>query len=300
MRRNLTLLSMAVVTLIISGLFLMSGCGEKTEDVPVTPAEIEFVTDYDSILTAAQQKGQEAVIDFYTEWCTWCKRLDTVTYVDPAVIELAGTMVFGKIDAEKDSVTAKKYRVSGYPTILLINSDGSEIDRISGYLPPDEFVETINNYLQDVGTLADYLRKADTNATTEVNYVLGEKYTGREMYDEARSYFNKVIEADPDNKDGHTEDAMMGLADLLLREKEYNKSITQLNKVIKKFKGSETATEAELWIAYAQRKNGDTTAAIQTYENYIKNHPESENIERIKERIEEMKNPPPPEKEEGQ
>jgi outer membrane protein assembly factor BamD (BamD/ComL family) len=93
---------------------------------------------------------------------------------------------------------------------------------------------------------------------------------------------------------------MMGLADLLLREEEYGKSITQLNKVIKKFKGSETATEAELWIAYAQRKNGDTAAAIQTYENYIKNHPESEDIERIRERIEEMKNPPPPEEEEGQ
>ncbi|UCD94824.1 MAG: tetratricopeptide repeat protein [Candidatus Zixiibacteriota bacterium] len=299
MRRNLTILSTVLVTLIAVGLFLASGCGEKAEDISVAPTEIEFVTNYDSVLATAQQKGQKAVIDFYTEWCTWCKRLDTVTFVDSTVIELAGTMVFGKIDAEKDTVTAKKYGVSGYPTVLLINDDGSEIDRIAGYLPPDEFTETINNYLKDIGTLADYLRKADTNATTEVNYVLGEKYTGRGMYDEARSYYEKVIKVDPDNEDGHTEDAMMGLADLLLREKEYDKSIVQLDKVIKKFRGSETATEAELWIAYAERKKGDTAAAILTYEKYIKNHPESENIEKVKERIENMKNPPPPE-EEGQ
>jgi thioredoxin-related protein len=297
MQRNERFLLSALLTVIAAGMILAGGCDKKAEDLSVAPTGIEFITGYESVLATAQEKGQKAVIDFYTEGCPWCRTLDTVTFVDSAVIDLSETMVFGKIDARADSVTADKYGVSGYPTVLLVNGDGSEIDRIYGYLPPDEFVETINDYLQDIGTLKDYLRRADTNATTEVNYVLGEKYTGRGMFDDARSYYEKVIKADPDNKEGHTEDAMMGLADLLLREKEYNRSITQLNKVIKRFKGSENATEAELWIAYAQRKMGDTAAAIRTYENYLQNHPESEDADKIKERIEGLKNPPAPEAE---
>jgi thioredoxin-related protein len=291
-----------LMTVFIAISFLLTiGCGEKSDKTAANSQEINFVTDYDSALIIAQQKGQNTLFDFYTDWCTWCKTLDTVTYVDSAVIEYSKKMVFAKIDAEKDTMITNKYSIQGFPTIVLTNADGSEIDRIGGYLEPKEFLETVDNYLNDIGTLKDYLRKADTNATTEVNYVLAEKYGDRGMNMEAKSYYDKVIKADPKHEDTLTSAAMLSIGSLYLRDKEFEKSFVQFKKVMKIFEGSETAADAELWLGYAYRKRGnegDTTDAIKVYVDFLKNHPDSPDTSHAIKMIDRLKNPPPP-KEEG-
>lgn len=295
MPKDLAFKLMSIVLALSISLMLAMGCGDNGEGVTEATMAVDFVMDYDSALVIAQEKEQKILIDFYTEWCTWCKTLDTLTYVDSSVIELSKTMVFAKIDADIDSVTAEKYSVQGFPTIVLADADGTEIDRIGGYLPPDEFIETVNNYLQDIGTLNDYLRKADTNATTEVNFVLGEKYGDRGMNDKAISYYEKVVSADPDHKDSLTADAMISIGSIMFREKEFDKSFAQFKKVIREYKGSETAADAELWIGYVYRKKGDTTSAIKTYEDFVKNHPDSPDTSYALKQIEKLQNPPSPE-----
>jgi len=285
--------TMAAV-MIAASLFLMSGCGEKAKDTIIAPTSINFITDYNSALQVAQQKGQKIVLDFYTDWCPWCKRLDTVTFMDSAVIALSGGLVFAKINAEVDTVTADKYSVHTYPMIVLMNSDGTEIDRIGEFLPPKEFVETINNYLVDKETLKDYLRRAQANPTAEIDYILGHKYADRGMTDTAGMYYEKVIAADPDIKDTLTADAMLSAAELLLRAKTYDKAIERFKIVIDKFGGTDRASDAELSSGYAYRKMGDTTTAIAVYEQFLKNHPDSEDSTKIKELIDRLKNPPPP------
>lgn len=285
------------------GILLMIGCGEmgeKGDKTVVEAQEIAFVTNYDSALAVAQQKGQKVLIDFYTDWCKWCKTLDTITYIDSAVIEYSNTIVFAKINAEVDTLTAQKYKVSGYPTIVLVNDDGSEIDRIGGYLEPDEFLETVENYLNDIETLNDYLRRADTNATNEVNYALANKYSDRGMNDEALSYFNKVIEADPKQEDTLTSDAMLSVGSIYLRDKDYEKSFDLFKKVMKTFEGSEADADAMLWLAYGYRKrgeDGDTTNALRLYEDFLKKYPESPDTSHAITMIDKLKNPPPPEEE---
>jgi len=291
-----TKFSFMVVALIVATvLSIMMGCEKKADETAVAPAEIDFVTDYETALQIAQEKNQKIVIDFYTDWCVWCKRLDTFTYSDPAVIEMSKKMVFAKINAEVDTLTAQKYVIPGYPTIVLTNSDGTEIERIGGFLPAEEFMQTVDDYMNDIGTLADYLRMADTSATIEVNYILGEKYESRGMYDEAMSYYQKVVDADPNNADSMTADAMISIGGLYVRDKSYGKAIDHFKKTIKKYNDTETAVDGELWLGYALRKMGDTAKAITHYENFLNNYPTFEDSTRIKETIEKLKNPPPPE-----
>jgi len=122
---------MPIILLSVLLFIILGGCGKKEEPI-VAPTQINFATDYQSGLKLAQDKGQKLIIDFNTDWCTWCKRLDTVTFVDSAVIAMSQNLVFAKINAEKDTVTAQLYKVRGYPTVVLMNADGSEIDRIGG------------------------------------------------------------------------------------------------------------------------------------------------------------------------
>jgi thioredoxin-like negative regulator of GroEL len=283
-----TLLTGMVLFVLAAGL-LMVGCGgDKT---PAGPKQIAFVYDYNSALSQAQAKNQNIVIDFYTDWCKWCKTLDTVTYVDSAVIAMADNMVFAKINAEVDTATAAKYSVNGYPTIVIARTDGTEIDRINGYLPADEFINEVHNYLNGIGTLDYYLAAADTTDAVDIKMKIADKYYGRGDYENAGIYYQKVVDMDPGNEYGFTSDARMQMAHILRSEEKYDEAIKKYTSIMKDYKGTSNGDDAEIYIAIAYRQKGDTLKAIDAFKGFIKNHPESPDTSYALTQIEKLSNP---------
>ena len=119
-------------------LFIFTGCESNVQ----YPWILE--TSYEDILVSSDDKL--LLLDFETEWWSWCDRLDADTYSNNLVISFAlNNLVSFKIDAEKDYGVelVKKYNVSAYPTIVFLNDKGGEIDRIVGYLPPDKFLKEL-------------------------------------------------------------------------------------------------------------------------------------------------------------
>lgn len=99
----------------------------------------------------SKRTGKLLMVDFYTDWCGWCKKLDAETYTDAKVIGLSNRVVSLKTDAEKEGKDlAKKYGVQGYPTILFLDPKGVVVGKIGGYMPPagfaDELVKVTENY----------------------------------------------------------------------------------------------------------------------------------------------------------
>lgn len=281
-----------IPVLTIIGLLIAGGCAKNNDTISV-PTGINFAADYTSALQLAGEKNQIMVIDFYTDWCRWCNTLDSATFHDSAVIAFSQNMVFVRVNADTDTLTAQKYSIHGYPTVVVAQSDGTEIDRISGYMPPEPFMETIQNYLQDKETLADYLRRADTNATIMVNYVLGDKYSSRGMNDKAVDYFQKVIAADPDNKDSLTIDAMFSIGSILIGEKDYQKALELFDEIIVKFKGTPGAVDAVLWKGIALRNMGDTSGAIAVFRGFLKDNPDNPDSAYARSQIDKLVNPSP-------
>ncbi len=104
---------------------------------------------FDDALQAAAKENKLVFVDFFTTWCEPCKRLDADTFTDAGVGRLVGgAAVALKLDAEKEGLAvAKRYKVSAYPTLLLVKADGTEVDRIVGYRPPAPFTTEFRNLL---------------------------------------------------------------------------------------------------------------------------------------------------------
>lgn len=81
---------------------------------------------------------------FYTSWCPHCKTAMPVwNKFKEKTSSVKGTKInFYEIDCDKDSATAEKYKIEGYPTIKLVYKD-----KVITYdAKPD--VDTLNQFLK--------------------------------------------------------------------------------------------------------------------------------------------------------
>jgi len=257
-------------------MFLFVSCGQKKVEKKLTTSP-SYSSLADAEAAVASTK-KPIVIDFYTDWCTWCKKLDTEVYTDPKVINFfSNEMVLAKVNAEKDTALANKFHISGFPTLVLTDSDGKEIDRIIGYLPATDFLQTLQNYQKGIGTLADLLHQADSVNDRSLYFEIADKYKYRGGDKEAIDWYQKVIDEGKPT-DSLSGESRMALADMFRRAKDYDKALKAFSNIMKDFKGHSFAQDAEIWKAIVYRQKGDTAKAITTFENYIKHFPKSQDV----------------------
>jgi putative thioredoxin len=103
-----------------------------TENI-LDAGEHDFVV---KVLDASQQIL--VLVDFWADWCPPCRALTPL--LEKLAREYAGRLVLVKVevDADDNMKLAGRYRLRGFPTVLLIR-DGTEVGRFSGY-KPEHFV----------------------------------------------------------------------------------------------------------------------------------------------------------------
>lgn len=119
----------------------------------------DWLTDMPKALAKAEQEKKRVLVDFTgSDWCVWCVRfkkdvLSTQAFADYArknlvLVELDFPLP-GK--APDDALAAakmelqRKYEVTGFPTLLLLDSSGKEVWRQVGYLEggPQAFIAAL-------------------------------------------------------------------------------------------------------------------------------------------------------------
>ena len=217
------------------------------------------------------------LVDFETDWCIWCDRLDKDTYSDKGVIDFAEqNLISIKIDAEKNDgpEQKKKYRVRGYPTILLLDPSGNELDRIVGYRPPKEFLEELIRIKGGENTLTDLLnqhRRKLEDYPTQLS--LSKKYISLNLPDSARKHLDNVYTYQQ-NKSQLDFSISLKLSQMYYQIGPLDRSIDLLEEIIGS--GIDSSDTAYFYrLLYKARKNSD----IDELYDYVNL---SENVERKK------------------
>jgi tetratricopeptide (TPR) repeat protein len=187
-------------------------------------------------------------------------------------------MVLAKINSTVDTLTRNKYRVTAFPTMVMLSPDGREIDRVVGYMEAGKFLTTMRDYKQGIGTLADLRGQAEKNPTQDLAFRVAEKYKYRSDHAPAAEWFEKAISLGQP-KDSMTWECRMSLADMYRRAKNYDRSITEFESIMTDFTGTKFAIDAEIWRAFILDQKGDTASAIEAYKAFIEHHPEAEDVE---------------------
>ena len=103
-----------------------------------------FKGDLESARAEAGNRDTVVMVEFFTDWCSWCRRLEADTFAAPAVRRELEQIVALRRDAEKDGADlAARFGVDSYPTMVFLDPAGNEMDRIVGYLPPEAFLSRL-------------------------------------------------------------------------------------------------------------------------------------------------------------
>ena len=121
----------------------------------------------------------------------------------------------------------KTCRVRGFPTVIILNPQGKEIDRLVGFDGKKEaYAKNLADFSQGKNTLLKMLTdiKGDENNLL-LNHKLARKYISRYELNLAIPYFKKVVQLDPNGKKGFKNEARCYLA---VHEARANKNVKPL------------------------------------------------------------------------
>ena len=103
----------------------------------VSAAELNFT----NALATAQQTRRPVLVHFTAGWCPPCQMMERTTFKDEAVLKTLDQFPHAKLDLDTKPELAKRFSVSGIPAFIMLNPDGDEVARSTGYMDARRFGE---------------------------------------------------------------------------------------------------------------------------------------------------------------
>ncbi len=132
-------------------------------------ASTEWMTDMDAAMKLSEKTGKPILADFSgSDWCGWCMKLDREVFSQKAFKDFAKkNLILVLIDfpsrkpmtaklKKQNKALAAKYKIGGYPTVLLLDSKGKVIVK-TGYRPdgPQKYIDFLKSKMPIVKAKKD-------------------------------------------------------------------------------------------------------------------------------------------------
>lgn len=161
----------AALSLIVFAIFSF-GDTNTNFDNSVTDSPIEWVT-WEELQIKMQDEPRKVVVDVYTEWCSWCKKMDAATFQQEHIANYLNENYYAvKFDAEyKEDIVFKEktyqFVNSGrrgyhqlaaeitngrlsFPTLVFLDEELNVIQPIPGYKDPMVFEQIVTYFANDM------------------------------------------------------------------------------------------------------------------------------------------------------
>jgi thioredoxin-like negative regulator of GroEL len=243
------------------------------------PKIIAWHTEASTALDEAREEGTNVITFLYTDWCSYCRQMEQTTFKDPLVIEeMASDYTWLRLNAEKDPdgiSLRQEFDVNGYPTYLILDEDGNEVDRLQGYIPSDQFISSVKEQVSSPTSFGRVRQKAEElPEDIEAQYQLAEKYVSRQMFGNAAQQYTKIVDLDPENSSGLVDASLFYLAESHIYRQRFSDATTALDSLKERFPESEYASEGDLMTAEILLNQGEEEEAKVVLTRFLDDNPE--------------------------
>jgi len=116
--------------------------------------KIKSVADLEKKLAQAKQQNKMLMLDFYADWCTYCKKMEKSTFKSAQVISVLQDFIVLQADVTEmdqlDEALLKAYNIPAPPAILFFRPNSGEAKnfRLVGYKNGDDFAQHVELLIQ--------------------------------------------------------------------------------------------------------------------------------------------------------
>lgn len=170
-KNSFFILPLIVMVFGLTAFMQKSAAGKRADRLHFSNEEIAWIT-FEEAIEKNKTNPKRILIDMYTDWCGWCKKMDKETFTHPQVVKYVNTHYYAvKFNAEqKEDVVFKdqtfKFVASGargyhelaaalmngqmsYPTIVYLDESMNLIGMAAGYQTPQTLEPFIKFFASD-------------------------------------------------------------------------------------------------------------------------------------------------------
>ncbi len=202
--------------------------------------------DLQSAIREATRLNRPIFLDLFAIWCAPCKKLEQETFSHPMIAPLLDRFLVVKFDIDQPagrSIT-QRYRIARFPTTLILDPQGREVERIVGYYAARFFAPPLQATLQNRLRYDDLRKIHPQRLPFPQQLAFANRLLLRREIGPARTIFQRLQKHDPQDQLRLGAAALFGEARALARINAYAQALPLLLRFHTQFPNSPLRVDA--------------------------------------------------------